>query len=474
MTNIEIMQELIDRFGRKMYQGAYLWKYIETTIECGINAAHENIGKDISFRDMMSDEIERVSEERAKNTEVFLAGLKKSDVLFGTVGVRRLYKGKLEQNALDAYTRALDDNQYVVIEAKRDGQEDDKVYTRTRITYDMCAMIEYYGQDEVNRDSLISFCVNEYIYPVEQAFHTKIPQEILVNCIFRLSRILKMRKAFLQFYSDVLDRVEPKVVCFSHGRAEDMCFLREAAQKKGIPTVEIPHGAVISCVTEPNTMGYADYYLTHSDLVTIPMRKNGIKNTFTVGKPEIYDAARSGMNYSNEIVISFISSMETGILEKSIWLAKKLQQGNYRVVYKAHSAEVFTKEEAQRIMQEAPNWRVLGGAVDVRDLYQMSDIVVGIRSTGLVEALPYRNIKVLILEDDSEKNAILGNHSFFEELGRLGDVKMIDSEEMLYQEVLDYQRGTAYRGEVNHYWAPDAEQKFRDFIQIFLDGERPE
>lgn len=473
MNNVKELQALIRIFAEKKYQQAYLWKYVENEIIRSIYAGCYNYGKNIEILNVPSDEIPHASRERAERTKDYLNSLEQKDVMFGTIGIRRSFQGKLEHTVLDAYVRAINPEQFIVIEAEREGQEDEKVATPNRKVYDVLALVEYYGQDEVDREDMIDFFIKNFICPLQETFQVEIPHEVITYCIFKLSFILKIRKAYLAFFDEVLERVNPKIICYTHGRAEEMCFLHEAAEKRGIPTAEIFHGAVIDWIVHPKSLAYADYYLTHSDLLTVPMRENGIWNTVTVGKPEVYENAKWDTEREGETVISFISSLEPEMLEKSIRLAQKLRGSEYLVVYKAHSAEFFSVEEANRIETENPNWICMAGATDIRDLYFISDVVVGMRSTGIVDALAYSRIKVFVLQD-KEKKLLTGDYSFLDKLAEYGDITVIEDEEDLYEKILICQHGTKYREKGNHYWPTDAKERFQKFLQTFLNGERPQ
>lgn len=264
-------------------------------------------------------------------------------------------------------------------------------------------------------------------------------------CIRKLSLILKERRAFLAFYTDALKKINPKVVCYTHGEETFCCFLREAAQELDIPTVEINHGAVIKNLIYPKSLTYSDYYLTYSDILTNHMRKRGLKNVFTVGKPSIYSDINS-FRQNKPFVVSFISSLEAGFFEKAKALAEKLDKNRYIVVYKTHPIERWEEREFEQLSEEFENLVFIDGSVDVRELYEKSDIVIGIRSSGILDALPYVNIKILVLEDEYAKASLAGSVSeIFTDLNEFGDIVRVDNEETLFKEVLSYERGRDYR-----------------------------
>lgn len=471
--NIEKLQRLVPGFARASFQGAYLWKYLEYELSTGVAEKYHNTDKDIVFNFSYNDEIPEATEEQKKQVRELLDNLQKKDILIGTIPVRREYNGKLEHTALDAYARLLDDNSYMVLEQDCGGQQDEIVYTKNRIRYDLFGVTGYYGHDEVDKEELTQFLVKNYIQPLERTFGTEISTRFLLRAVHMSAIVLKERKALLAFFDEILNKVQPKVILYTHGPDPMLCILNEAAHHRGIPTVEIAHGECIRTLVYPDTLKYSDYYLTHSDLITNPMLEKGFEDVYTIGKPEIYEHTDQDIRPAYPIVVSIISSVEKDLFLKAVELAKRLNKQNYIVVYKMHSSELWSEEEMDRVMEENPNFQFLDGYEDVRNLYKISDIVIGVRSSGIIEALPYPKIKIILLKDNNEKGLLVGDLSFFQELVRLGDIEMADTVDQLYQEVLSYQRGESYRGVVNHFWPEDGKERFLKFMQIFLEGRRP-
>lgn len=471
--DIKKLQGLVPGFAKASYQGMYLWKYLEYEFSTGVAEKYHNTDKDIVFNLGYNDEIPEVTEEQKKRVKELLDNLEKKDILISTLPVRREYNGKLEHTALDAYARLLDDNSYMVLEQDCGGQQDEIVYTKNRIRYDLFGVIGYYGHDEVDKEELTQFLVKNYIQPLERTFGTEISKRFLLRAVYMSAMVLKERKALLAFFDEILNKVQPKVILYTHGPDPMLCILNEAAHHRGIPTVEIAHGECIRTLVYPDTLKYSDYYLTHSDLITNPMLEKGFEDVYTIGKPEVYEHTDQDVRPAYPIVISIISSVEKDLFLKTVELAKRLNKQNYIVVYKMHPSELWSEEEMDRVMEENPNLQFLDGYSDVRNLYKISDIVIGVRSSGIIEALPYHKIKIILLKDNNEKGLLVGDLSFFQELVRLGDIEMADTVDQLYQEVMSYQRGESYRGVVNHFWPEDGKERFLKFMQIFLEGRRP-
>lgn len=467
MDNVEKLQNIIDKVSKVSYKGVYLWKYLEYELTSGICSDYENQENNKAMLGL-SDYIPDCPKEMVDETDKLLHMLDEKDILIGMVPMRRFYNGKLVHTAMDAYLQGIDLDKYIVLEPFSSEQNDEIVFTRNRLRYHTLGVISKYGQDLIDDKQIIEFLTEQYIFPIEKEFNIKYPKNILLKCVFKANVIMKERRAFIEFFSEVLNRVKPKVICYTHGPDKLMCFLNEAAQNMGIPTVEIAHGETALNLVYPDWMKCSNYYLTHSDMITKLMRAREIKNVITIGKPGIYDNVSYNVKKKGPIVISFISSLEKDLLLKAINLAKKLDKNKYLVVFKLHPSEHWSDEEMDKILDENSNWQFLDGFVDVRDLYAISDIIVGVRSSGILEALPFHKLKILCLRDKYEDKLLVGNFSYFYELSQLGDITIVEDDDQIYKEVIDYERGKDYRGVINHYWPEDGNERFKNFIQSFM------
>ena len=107
----------------------------------------------------------------------------------------------------------------------------------------------------------------------------------------------------------------------------------------------------------------------------------------------------------------------------------------------------------------------------MRDFLKEMDIMVGIRSSAIVDALPYTHIKVIVMRQEKDL-AISGNGEALCRLAEAGDVVMASFEEELYREIISFQKGREYRPTPNSYWPMESDHLFRDFIakQLLAGG----
>ena len=306
-----------------------------------------------------------------------------------------------------------------------------------------------------------------FVHPLELTLEIKFEDELLKNVWLRAQYILKKRKSFIQFYKEAIARVNPKVIIYSHGPDIVLTYLRDAALELGIPTVEIAHG-VGKVNTYHKQLVYADYHVVYSDIVAALSREHGNHRVIGIGKPGVYEGTEQLEPRKPVIIITFISSMENEIFDYARNLAIRLDASRFFVIYKAHNTEMWEEEEKVKIEKEIPNLRFTNGACDIRGCVDMSDIVVGIRSSGIFDALVYPMVKVIAVEDKALNYSEARPEDILREVIANGDVTLARDEEQLYQEVVNYQRGVMYREKINSFWPGDAKERFRDFVDSFL------
>ena len=146
---------------------------------------------------------------------------------------------------------------------------------------------------------------------------------------------------------------------------------------------------------------YADYLIVYSNIVAKKCRELGNDKVIGIGKPGAYAGIPEPQYKYPTIVISFISSLENEIFTYAKNLAARLDRSKYLVVYKMHSAELWSEKEKRRI-EETENIQFIDGSLDIRELVGMSDIVVGIRSSGIFDALPFSMVKVIAFKDKAD------------------------------------------------------------------------
>lgn len=463
---VETYQERVNELAKMPYLGEiHLWKYLIDNLSADLCRMGE---RNVVFHaGIESDAFREAEAEELEQNERLLEGLTETEVLFAVTPFRRFYKGKYDQTAIDDYIDSIDSDRYLALEPERKLPEGE-YRTRNRHVFSAAAVTTKYGLAESDRADIAKYLEANVFLPMEESYQVKLHPNLKSNAIIRASMVVKERNAYLAFFSEVLRRVKPKVIVYVHGPIPWVCYLDEAARKQGIPTVEIAHGFGVWGLVYPPEFRHAQYYLTHSPLEAEGMREFGYENVFAVGKPFIYSRCENTTD-AKTVKVGFVSSTEPGFLETALRVAARLQQEAYQVYYKPHSSEALLeteREEAERVGLE-----LSGGGVDIRDFLKEMDIMVGITSSAIADALPYTHIKVIVMRQEKDL-AIVGNAEAMCRLAETGDVVMVSFEEELYREIRSFKKGKEYRPVPNSYWPVESDHLFRDFIekQILAGG----
>lgn len=466
----EKIHQLLYSFGDIAYQGVYLYKYLMPDILACINYHNkfQKMERSRFWAIWSNDKIAVSTEEQAEKTKKVIDSLPQKDVLFVTLPIRRSYQGSFVHTAMETFIASLDEELYLDLECFYEGVENVLEHSPTKNMYPILdsAISRIYGIGDIDERELLDFLWINFVHPLELALDNKFEDEFLRGIWVRAQFILKKRKSFIEFYREVITRVKPKVIIYSHGQDIRLTYLRDTALEMGIPTLEIAHG-VATVDTYHKHLVYADYQAVYSDIVAAKSREQGNDRVIGIGKPGVYD----GLTLQEKkpvIIISFISSMENEIFEYARNLAKRLDPGRFFVIYKAHNSEVWEDEEKERIEKEISNLKFLEGTCDIRDCVGMSDIVVGIRTSGLFDALVYPMVKIIAIEDKAVNFNEANPNDILQEVINNGEITLAENEERLYQEVINYERGTMYRNKINSFWPSDAKERFRALVDSYL------
>ncbi len=458
-------------FGDITYRGIHLYKYLEPDILVGINRANQlqNVTRSKITLTWASDEVALSSEDDARETEKTIRSLPQRDVLFVTLPIRRAHQGKHVHTVMETYMASLDESLYLDLECVEDLQEDKgkDIPTKNRYPFLESAIPRIYGTGEADRKELLDFLWINFIHPLETLLEIRFDDDILRGCCLKAIYLLKMRGGYVDFYKDVIARVNPKVIIYSHGQDMILTCLRDASLEAGIPTLEISHGIKTEGAYHPH-LAYADYVVAYSDVVADKSRELGNDRVLGIGKPGINMQPVGQREQLSVTIISFISSLENEIFSYAQNLANRLDKSKYLVVYKFHNSELWGKEEIAKIEQETGNLKFMAGKADIRDLIGKSDIVVGIRSSGIFDALPYPGVKVIAVRDRAVNLSEAKPDGILQEAALRGDIVMAEDEDRLYQEVVNYTGGGIYREAKNCFWPQDAAERFRALVGSYL------
>ncbi len=466
----ERLHKLLYHFGDIDYKGVYLYKYLKSDILAGIN--HQNRLQNTKRSKLAltwgAKDVALSTEKEAMEMQEVIENLPQKEVLFVTLPIRRMHQGEYIHTAMETYMASLSEELYLDLEIVGDVEEDRKrkIPTPNRYAVLEAAIPRAYGVGDVNGKELLEFLWCNFIHPLEQTLGMKFEENIFHGCYRKAVYLLKARVGYMGFYKEVISRVKPKVIIYSHGPDMVLACLRDAALELEIPTLEISHGIVTAGAYHKHLV-YADDLAAYSEIIAKKSRESGNGRVLGIGKPGVYEQAVQAER-GPVIVIAFISSLEHEIFSYARNLAMRLDKQKYQVIYKSHNSELWSREEIAEIQTEIVNFRFVPGSVDIRELIGASDIVVGIRSSGIFDALPYPEVKVIAVKDTAEDFSEEKPKAILQEVIERGEIVLAEDEEQLYREISSYERGKTYRGERNCFWQENAKERFQALVDSYL------
>jgi hypothetical protein len=236
---------------------------------------------------------------------------------------------------------------------------------------------------------------------IESEFDVSVPVRSAVEDALRRRRVTK------PLYDRLLDRINPRVVVVIKSYGKETFV--EACRDRGIPTVELQHGALseyhlgYSFPGFREKQSFPDYFFSFGDhfsqLADFP---TPAENVLSVGYPHLETALAAHEADSSDEYIVFLSQGAIGEeLSKVAVAVHESDALNREVVYKLHPAEY------NRWRSDYP-WLVEAGVHVVEedpalyDLFASAGAQVGVYSTALYEGLAFGTATFLLDTDRIE------------------------------------------------------------------------
>ena len=464
----ELDIELVNRISEIKYKDLYIFRYLQDKMY--LMDSEEEMARCAVWGGVNEELLPmEASDEKASSELVpFYESLCVKEVLFVGGFFRKNINGELYHTAMDPFIDAVDSSRYIMVEPVNEINTDIPVHTKNIYQMPRKTIVEGYGIDRVDMNDLRKFMEESFFPVIEDHYGEQLPALQKESTVTALQWSLALRRAYFSFYTEVLKRVSPKVIFYTHGTSRNGSYLYEAANSLNITCIEIDHGAIAHTRIFPEHARVADLHVSFSDLAYEIAQNTGVDNVVSTGKPGVI---QKGLSYQGDTmpltIVCVMSSCEKDLLNKACVLSALLPPEKFLVMYKKHSTEQWTDED-KLMVKEHPNLQIMEFAVDVYDIYKICHIIIGEKSTTLLEAIPYEHIKILINSRPSD--------DMFGENGRVGFIPaVIDNGEMILtetvedmlEEILSYDRTGNYRPNGDIYWAKDAERKFNELIDRY-------
>jgi len=301
-------------------------------------------------------------------------------------------------------------------------------------------------------------------------FGTLIPES---ETLYLLKSVLGTERACKARIRSALEKKRTRIVAVVNSYDPLHMLVTMVARSMGLYVVELQHG----------NMGryHIGYNFRHSDnLPTLPdeiltfgefwnrttrIGQNGVNMTIT-GLPYFekqLEQVRVTPRRDERTVILFLSQEALGrhLADLAAELASSLDPTQYEVRYKLHPREYGNWKERYSAEFLAAPIKVFDRA-GLYELFQESDIHIGVYSTTVMESLAFGKDLILV--------SSYGVH-YYEELLRSGRASLARDAEDLRTIILSRDQGARnWKAEIDYYWAPNAKQNLVSRIEELLEA----
>ncbi len=331
--------------------------------------------------------------------------LQQKDILFFTMD-RRLW---VDGRYLCPYTDLILDQlkiSYTIIQMLGDENMALKSKTRNLRYLDQDMITEKYAslEERVKRSE-----ANSFIQRMEACLQINFDNDEKKEIGKNIEEAIRYRRIYKEYFNDILSKLKPKVVCVIPSTRYIVMHLIETAKERGIPVVEMQHGAINDIAIQHNFLRkqevstYADYIFEFGQNIIKGVRYPIANNkVIPIGYSYLeYVGAKTKENVkknNNIKTILILSSRQDKLQELAIKLSTDLDPKAYRIVFKLHPHEYKIWKERFPLLRRS---RVKVISNDKYSLYYClakSDIVLGINSTALYEAVMF-DVAILIYKD---------------------------------------------------------------------------
>lgn len=270
-------------------------------------------------------------------------------------------------------------------------------------------------------------------------------------------------------FDKILRRLNPKVILEVVGYNIDCMIINELASKKGIPTVELQHGATGRSHPAynyyPNTRveQFPQYFFAFSrfwiDMARYPLTPDRLKE---IGFPHLCEAAekakrKTAKKFPYQII--FISQPKIGerMSEIAVELNELIESESYKIVYKLHPGEYERWRERYVKLASSGIEVIDNSRADLYDLFAASTYQIGgYGSTATFEGLEF-DLRTYIMRE--------GAYPAVTALCEKGIARFFDSAQDLYQMIVSDSGSLEQR---NNFWKENALENMKREIDLIL------
>lgn len=270
-------------------------------------------------------------------------------------------------------------------------------------------------------------------------------------------------------YLKLFKKLKPHlIILYAASRGREKACIVKAARELNIRVAEFQHGIITKSHPMYNYSGcifksqeykeYLPHYLlTWGDFwnnnMRHPSNKITIGNPYFVSKLEEYKKIKNLKLHTKKVILIVSQGTITKTFVKlTEELSKKLNDKEYKIIYKLHPGEVPFKERYESLY--ALNNVEISKSGDIYNLIFYCDYIVGCYSTSMYEALGFKK-PIFILDNQWSREYIPEGVGFW--------FKSVDEIYELIRQGKTIK--TVTDEDIGHYWEMNWRKKYRDFIE---------
>lgn len=274
----------------------------------------------------------------------------------------------------------------------------------------MLSVFEKARHLELNSNDALQ--IKEFINFFKKRFPIKLDENFYNQCICMLRAYAKRLELYSEYYRILFYLLKPKIIflhCASYG---ERSYIVKWAKDMGIKVGEFQHGAV-----NRNHIAYnyskmihdheeyqkylPDYFLTYGEYwnksTRTPSKKINIGNPFYTERQIEFSKKRTQKNEQKKIMIISQGTITEVLVNITKELATKVKNQDITIIYRLHPGEVPFIERYKDLYNYV-NVQVSNSG-DIYDLIYMSDYIIGVYSTAVLESIGF-NKPIFILEHE--------------------------------------------------------------------------
>lgn len=213
-----------------------------------------------------------------------------------------------------------------------------------------------------------------------------------------IKKLILMYKFSKKYYEKILDRIKPKVIIEECSYRFSRFLFNEIAKRKGIPTIELQHGAMGKYLIAYNFYKkikldtFPDYIFLFGEHwkknTKFPLESAKLIITgFPYFENKLKELLKNSRKNSKKENILFISSWSTGkeLSKLAIKLDKLINHQKYNIIYKLHPGEYHEYPWLKNSNIEI----VDNSTYDIYYCFSRCNFQVGVNSTAIFEGLGF-------------------------------------------------------------------------------------